>query len=324
MLKLSILIAAHDDSQLEASLVSVLQNRPDDCEVLVVHDEGYSDPYDLADEVRFVLVPAASDLATRLNLGLRHCRAEVVNVLTRGTEVVEGWSEPALRHFASPQVAAVAPVLLAPGGKKVIAAGIGYQRGGARLILGQGTAVDAISATAPTAIGPALEAAFYRISALEQLGDPFHPLLGDKLIDVDLALRLVRMGVGSLVEPRSLTIASGRVSPRQPLSDAWLAERLYWRHASELRGAQSSLLSHLGVIAAECASTLIRPWRAGQILGRAAGWLEHLVTGRTQADAFAAPKPAPARAAGTIRVDGPQHPGPRSPTGPRQDAPRAA
>ncbi len=326
MLTLSILIAAHDDSQLEASLVSVLQHRPAHCEVVVVRNEGYQDPYDLSDEVRFVLVPAASDLATRLNLGLRHCQGAIVNLLTQGTEVVDGWSEPALRHFVNAQIGAVAPVLLAPGGKKVLTAGIGYQQGGARLTLGQGADVGTISPATPHAIGPALEAAFYRASALEQLSGPFDPLLGDKLIDVDLALRLAQHGYRSGVELHSVSIASGQLATRQPLCDAWLAERLYWRHARGQQGAQGSLLSHLRVIGAECASILVHPWRAGQILGRAAGWLEHIVSGKSKTERADQPKLGQVRTVGasTIRVDNPQQPGPRTPTGPRHDAPRAA
>ena len=69
--KLSILIAAHDEALLESSLVSVLQNRPPDCEIIVVNDEGYHDPYALAGEVRFVRTPADTSELDRLNRGVR-------------------------------------------------------------------------------------------------------------------------------------------------------------------------------------------------------------------------------------------------------------
>src|SRR3954469_4194264 len=40
----------------DATLVSVLQNRPGDCEVLVAHSEPYDDPYRLHGEVHFIHV----------------------------------------------------------------------------------------------------------------------------------------------------------------------------------------------------------------------------------------------------------------------------
>ena len=40
---------------LESTLVSVLENRPPDCEVLVALAGPYADPYELSGEVRFTL-----------------------------------------------------------------------------------------------------------------------------------------------------------------------------------------------------------------------------------------------------------------------------
>ena len=39
---------------LESTLVSVLENRPRDCEVIVVSNRKYDDPYSLAGEVTFI------------------------------------------------------------------------------------------------------------------------------------------------------------------------------------------------------------------------------------------------------------------------------
>ena len=55
MPRLSIVIPVLGDSQqLDDTLVSVLENRPANCEILVVHNEPYHDPYHLSDEVQFV------------------------------------------------------------------------------------------------------------------------------------------------------------------------------------------------------------------------------------------------------------------------------
>ena len=55
MPRLSCVIPAVGTTQdLETTLVSVLEKRPDDCEIIVVLNESYADPYGLKDEVRFV------------------------------------------------------------------------------------------------------------------------------------------------------------------------------------------------------------------------------------------------------------------------------
>ena len=55
--RLAIVISAIGSIEsLEGTLVSVLENRPADCEILVVLNRPYSDPYDLQGEVRFVAI----------------------------------------------------------------------------------------------------------------------------------------------------------------------------------------------------------------------------------------------------------------------------
>ena len=55
MPRLSIVIPVlGDPQQLDDTLLSVLENRPANCEILVVHNQPYHDPYNLSDEVRFV------------------------------------------------------------------------------------------------------------------------------------------------------------------------------------------------------------------------------------------------------------------------------
>ena len=84
MPKLSILIAVRDEALLESSLVSVLQNRPPDCEIVVVNEEGYQDPYALAGEVRFVPTPADTSELDRLNRGVRCCQSPLVHICAAG------------------------------------------------------------------------------------------------------------------------------------------------------------------------------------------------------------------------------------------------
>ena len=64
MTRLSIIIPVLGHStRLDDTLVSVLENRPANCEIIVVHTEPYDDPYDLAGEVRFLEARAGPSAA---------------------------------------------------------------------------------------------------------------------------------------------------------------------------------------------------------------------------------------------------------------------
>lgn len=278
MPKLSILIAAHDDALLETSLISVLQNRPRDCEVVVVHDGAYQDPYELAGEVRFIAAPTLRATTALLNEGVAVCRAPVVHVLGCGAEVTEDWTLAAMAHFADSDIDAVAPLVMASDRQHVVAAGLEYRRGGRRVASQQGTEIAKISAESQATLGPTLDGAFYRRSALLQWATPFCPLVGDLLADVDLALRMARDGRRAVLEPNSQVVAPLTARTGNALSEGWLAERLFWRHASAF-GVTSSLAAHAAMIAAEAAVTVVKPWRVARFVGRLTGSLERIVAG---------------------------------------------
>ncbi|HVU85949.1 MAG TPA: glycosyltransferase family 2 protein [Pirellulales bacterium] len=290
MPKLSILIAAHDETLLEASLVSVLQSRPADCEVVVVHDESYQDPYDLAGEVRFVATSRASEELARLNLGLAHCRGSVIHVLRSGAEVTDGWTQAALAHFADPTVAAVAPLVMTPDGQQIASSGVAYHPGGKRIARGQAQSAQSVPGATETVLGPTLDAAFYRAGALNLLRDAFCLEVGSEMADVDLALRLSRAGYRAIFEPASRVVAP-RPARTNPLVEAWLAERLYWRHAKHF-GMARSLAAHAAVVGREFTLCLVRPLRVGCVLGRAAAFFEHALTRRAPQTADR-PQPPP-------------------------------
>lgn len=98
-----------DDALFEDSLVSVLENRPADCEVLVSHDGRYDDPFELGDEVRFV----ANEGRTMPELivgAAREARSRFVHVLGDGVKATEGWIDSALEKFEHEEAAIVAPI----------------------------------------------------------------------------------------------------------------------------------------------------------------------------------------------------------------------
>src|SRR5262245_47395883 len=93
--------------QMETGLVSVLENRPSACEVLLVLNGQYDNPYDLDDEVRFVTAPRGAGWAESCNVGVEQAEADLVHLLMPGAEATPGWTDAPLRHFAAADMAAV-------------------------------------------------------------------------------------------------------------------------------------------------------------------------------------------------------------------------
>lgn len=276
MPRLSILIPALGKLEpLETSLVSLLENRPADCEIVAVLDHDYADPYDLKDEVRFVAASRRAGLVEAVNLGLAACRSNVVHLLAAGASVSEGWAEPALAHFGDPRIAAVAPLVLDPASGLVVTAGLEYHPAGRRVDRAAGRPADVPAARV---LGASAQAAFYRASALGPPGQAFDEQVGEALADVDLALRLKEAGYLAVFEPLSRIHHQPTASASAVLDGARQAERLFWRHVGA-RGWAGALASHAALVAAEFASGLGRGGALARLSGRLLGsceWGQHL------------------------------------------------
>lgn len=273
MPKLSIVIPALDSlALLEPTLVSVLQSRPDDCEIVVLLNRAYDDPYQLGDEVRFVVVREGADAARSLEAGLRICRGEVVHVLSAGAEVDEGWTSAALEHFLDRRIAAVAPLVLRSRDEAdfVCSAGLEYGLGGSRRLHGYGRAAEEFDRNVDV-LGPTLIAAFYRRETLLTLPSPFEASVTDALVDVDLALQLKAAGYRAVFEPRSVAYRNEAQLPVAPaLASGRGAERLFWRNAQAL-GWVRSLALHGFTVAGELLGRGGVGEKVLRLLGRAVG-----------------------------------------------------
>jgi hypothetical protein len=271
--KLSIVIPALDSlALLEPTLVSVLQSRPDDCEIVVLLNRAYDDPYQLADEVRFVVVREGTDAARSLEAGLRLCRGEVVHVLSAGAEVDEGWTTAALEHFYDQRIAAVAPLVLRSREEAdiVCSVGVEYGLGGARRLHGQGRAAEEFDRNIDV-LGPTLTAAFYRRETLLTLPSPFEASVTDGLLDVDLALQLKAAGYRAVFEPRSVAYLNDAQLPNPPaLVSGQGAERLFWRNAPSL-GLVRSVALHGFTVAGELLGRHTVGEKLLRLVGRAVG-----------------------------------------------------
>ncbi len=279
MPRLSCVIPVVGSTQdLETTLVSVLEKRPANCEIIVVLGRPYDDPYGLADEVRFVEA-IGSGLLACVNLGIRASRGEIVHVLAAGIEASDDWTEAALRHFDDPEVAAVAPVIRRTARpEQVLAAGVAYDRGGRRKVCKAFARQSAPTGRArqhhdiSSAIGPTIDAGFYRKTDLAALGGGFSPKVGDELADVDLALVMQQAARKTVVEPRCPLFAERLVAAKPRGFDAGLfGERLFLRNLP-VSGWLPAFLLHPLVVIGELVRAVPRGATIANLAGRITAW----------------------------------------------------
>ena len=271
MPRLSIIIPAPDCTiQLETTLVSALEHRPVDCELIVVHDGTYSDPYHLGDEVVFVEVPQGAGWARCVNAGVQTCEGEIVHVLSCGVQVTAGWTDSAWKHFQDPQIGLLSPILCSAEDHSIIlATGVTYGCGGSRRVC---TEIGADSTAARRIFGPTRTASYIRRAALIAVGG-YSEVVGDQLTDIDLALSLKAIGFRSAVASDCRVLARGVSVPDSPdFLSGLRAEVMFWRHAAT-NGWLKSLSAHPLTWAAEFFTGLPRPATLLATAGRMVGLL---------------------------------------------------
>lgn len=272
MPRLSIIIPAPGNWEaLETTLVSVLENQPPQSEIIVALNGAYPDPYDLQAEVQFVQAPGRANWLGLVNVGLAAARSEATHILACGATVGQGWTTAAVDHFRGSEVASVAPLLVdANAPSRVLAAGCTWSPAGRYATFARGWQTDEIGTECRHWIGPTIFAAFYRRSALAEVGT-FDTTLSPELAAADLALRLLRTGRRSVLETGSSVSIEPRLVPEDgPLKTSWQAERMFWRQVRRHRSSQN-LTAHVGLLAAENLRALPR-WRTAlQLGGRVVG-----------------------------------------------------
>jgi hypothetical protein len=251
---------------LETTLVSVLERRPDDCEVLVVLNTPYHDPYHLQGEIQILEAPSGAGLIDCVNLGVSSTHAPIVHLLASGLEASPGWIDCAMVHFEDPRVAAVTPLIYERANhERLLAAGVSCRRGGQKVVH---RSMPTEAELSWASMGPMVQAAFYRKSTLEALGGGLPTSVGDNLADVDLSLSLRHVGLRLVLEPDCRVFASSVDEPRPSgFSSGLWSERLYWRHFAET-GGLPGLLSHPLVVLNELMHCQPQ-WKApAQAMGR--------------------------------------------------------
>jgi hypothetical protein len=268
-----------DAAEFDGTLVSVLQNRPANCEIVVAHRQPYDDPYGLADEVNFLHCEGES-LVELLNEALTEASGEVLNILGCGLEATENWTAAPLAHFTDPDVASVSPLVF-DRDQNLLAAGVYCSLGGACRIAANPRVVEPGSGRLRAKIlGPTLTAGFYRRDCIAALGG-FDPTMTDQLADVATALSLEALGKLHVVEPASrLTkISDPSTQKRSSLYRARALERLYWRSAAH-HGSVFALPLHAIHVVSDCARQLGELRLLPALVGRGLGLCELGATGR--------------------------------------------
>jgi hypothetical protein len=248
------------DEAFEDTLVSVLENRPSGCEVLVVHRQQYQDPYDLSDEVRFIEVESEDCEVETVNAGMLAAKGDILHILQPGVLASEGWTKPAVEWFDDPDIGAVAPLVLSNAdSNSLVSAGLRVTSAGRRLLNGQGARLDRCKRVFRRRIdGPTIAAAFYRNAALKALGGLCSDV-GCSLADADIAMSLRELDLRCVIEPDSRLLGGVDLTVAGPSLDAGrCAERLFWRHAAR-HGWIKSLFCHSAYLTAGA----MRGWNSG-------------------------------------------------------------
>jgi len=213
--------APSDVAALEETLVSVLEKRPADAEVIVALGCDYDDPWNIREEVTFVQAPIGSSLVACVNVGVASSRAEITHILAAGWRATEDWTEGPLSWFDDEATAAVVPLTVAADDQaRPSAAGIRCGRGGRRIEVRPGRG---------PAHAPALEAGFWRTEFLRRAGPGFATACGDGFADADMAVAVMRSGRAVVCDESSRVVAGPPRRRPRAFAAGLHAERLFWR-----------------------------------------------------------------------------------------------
>ena len=254
-MKLSIVIpATGSQAEIDDTLVSVLESRPDDCEILLSHPVGYLDPYQLDDEVRLI-ASSRSDSVSLLNAGISMAQGHIIHTLCPGTRVRAGWCRHATHVFDhDASVAAVAPsVYLSPAKRPV--RGVTYHVGaGKRLVRHENQ----------TVLAPLLAAGFYLRRAI-QFMHGFDARF-QTWADIELGLRMASAKYRCIADER-LQIQVSPANFPQPLNGF---------RAGQIRGSLFQQAKAFGFASSQGLSLLSEPFRNGWGLSMFTGFVGRL------------------------------------------------
>lgn len=99
MPRLSIIVPhLKDDAGLESTLLSILENRNNEIEIIIAHDGSYSDPYELGQD-EAILIESQQDapFSSQINLAIAASCSPFVQILLPNSTVTDLWYTEAMR-----------------------------------------------------------------------------------------------------------------------------------------------------------------------------------------------------------------------------------
>lgn len=256
---------------MEDTLLSVLENRPEACEVIVVLDEPYDDPYHLEGEVCFLPPGEGRSLAAAVNRGWRVATAPVIQVLTCGSRVGPGWVEAALPHFADRRIACVVPLVVDQRSPdRILAAGTGYDPAGRLVRFQQGVPADSVHLAHRTQVLPHASTAAFRRDVLEAAGG-VDPGVGNQWALIDLVLILQRAGLLSILEPNCRVESSALVGAADGYYRLVREEEAFFWRWNAVSGSWRHVLRHVGSVAGDSLVSVVSRQFVPKLSGRLAG-----------------------------------------------------
>jgi len=174
-----------DESALETTLISVLESRDRDVELIIVHSGDYEDPYELAHDEAVVLeTEQGSSLSERLNLAARTACSPIVQVVLPGTTLEASWSDEGLSWFDDDATHAVSLPIRDASTDRVVF-GMNAEQLPHR---GMAFSTDSVA-------GPLLAGTMIRRRSLLKLGG-WSELISESLLDLELTLLMRTLGLG--------------------------------------------------------------------------------------------------------------------------------
>ena len=270
MHRFSVIVPMLGDQRLfDDTLASVLRYRAANSQIVVVHDEAFKDTYGLEGEVTFVpcsrqsaSANAQASLVELFNEGLLHSKSEFVALVRPGVELDENWDESVEAAFENKQVGCVTPMIVTPAKPNtIVAAGVKKGIGFRRKTSGLNSRIAPRTIKRLRSIGPTSWAAFYRASALDQIGFCGEQL-DDLYLDLDIALSLKTLGFQNVIcgECVALIERAKLIENELICPHGKSAQRAYRRHEHQ-SGTGSPLVASASVFASEVISALAQPWK---------------------------------------------------------------
>jgi GT2 family glycosyltransferase len=213
----------------------------------------------------------ANGFAIAANRGISAARGVAIELLNDDTQVKRGWAETAMKWFADPTIAAVAPLVLQgpqTGTPIIDSAGDHYDDGGFAQKRGHGQPLSHRFLAPCEVFGASASSAFYRAEVLRAVGG-FPEDFGAYFEDVELAWRIRRAGFRTMYEPQSVVWHRVGSSYRKRRSlietQSRNEERVYWRNASNVRSFPRHVAVLVGKSLKRMREGTLIPWSIGRL-----------------------------------------------------------